>query len=305
MKRRLVMAAAAAALVPRSGSAQSPASGAFPDRPVRFVVPYPPGGSTDPTARLVGAGLTAIWGHQVVVENRAGGDTIIGSTVVASAPPDGHTILYAATTHVIIPLLHKNMPFNAMKDFVSVATIALFALGVANIAVRATWQEAEDAVYWADRPDGVVEVIALRARATGSAPVRIDDLPHAEVKLEQRHGTGLVIGSCGDRAYIASTARLTKTRIKSPPLSRWENQRKGPGIAARAARASLGLNGLSNSTLMDSEWQRKTGTRTVVEVTRKFGASRIFLVSRTIFTSSEHSPDSAKDPICGNRLKAI
>jgi hypothetical protein len=49
----------------------------------------------------------------VVVENRAGGDTIIGSTVVANAAPDGYTLLYAATTHVIIPLLHKNLPFNA------------------------------------------------------------------------------------------------------------------------------------------------------------------------------------------------
>ena len=97
---------------------------AYPVRPVRFVVPYPPGGSTDPTARLIGTHLTSLWGQQVVVENRAGGDTIIGSTVVANAPPDGHTILYAATTHVIIPLLHKNMPFNSMKDFVPAATIA-------------------------------------------------------------------------------------------------------------------------------------------------------------------------------------
>ena len=96
----------------------------YPVRPVRFVVPYPPGGSTDPTARLIGVHLTSIWGQQVVVENRSGGDTIIGSTVVANAAPDGHTILYAATTHVIIPLLHKNMPFNAMKDFVPVATVA-------------------------------------------------------------------------------------------------------------------------------------------------------------------------------------
>ena len=97
---------------------------AYPVRPVRFVVPYPPGGSTDPTARLIGTHLSAMWGQQVVVENRAGGDTIIGATVVANAAPDGHTLLYAATTHVIIPLLHKNMPFNAMKDFVPVATIA-------------------------------------------------------------------------------------------------------------------------------------------------------------------------------------
>jgi tripartite-type tricarboxylate transporter receptor subunit TctC len=100
------------------------AQGAYPARPVRFVVPYPPGGSTDPIARLIGVHLGAIWGQQVVVENRPGGDTIIGTGIVAKAPPDGHTILYAATTHVIIPLLHKNLPFDSMRDFMPVATIA-------------------------------------------------------------------------------------------------------------------------------------------------------------------------------------
>lgn len=103
---------------------QALGQGAYPARPVRFVVPYPPGGSTDPTARLIGTHLTSLWGQQVVVENRAGGDTIIGSAVVAGAAPDGYTILYAATTHVIVPLLHKNMPFDAMKDLMGVATIA-------------------------------------------------------------------------------------------------------------------------------------------------------------------------------------
>jgi tripartite-type tricarboxylate transporter receptor subunit TctC len=96
----------------------------FPVRPVRFVVPYPPGGSTDPIARLIGTALTANWGQQVIVENRPGGDTRIGSAIVAKAPPDGHTILLAATTHVIIPLLYKNMPFDAYRDFAPVATLA-------------------------------------------------------------------------------------------------------------------------------------------------------------------------------------
>ena len=68
MKRRFVMAAAAAALVPRSGSAQSPTSGAFPDRPVRFVVPYAPGGSTDTSSRIVADRLAQVLGQQIVVE---------------------------------------------------------------------------------------------------------------------------------------------------------------------------------------------------------------------------------------------
>ena len=68
------------------------AQGAYPMRPVRYVVPYPPGGSTDPIARLIGVHLGTIWGQQVVVENRAGGDTIIGTGIVAKAPPDGYTL---------------------------------------------------------------------------------------------------------------------------------------------------------------------------------------------------------------------
>jgi tripartite-type tricarboxylate transporter receptor subunit TctC len=116
----LLLAAVASGMVAPHALAQ----GAYPVRPVRLVVPYPPGGSTDPTARLIGTHLTSIWGQQVVVENRAGGDTIIGSSLVAGAAPDGHTLLYAATTYVIIPLLHKNLPFDANKDLIPVATIA-------------------------------------------------------------------------------------------------------------------------------------------------------------------------------------
>jgi tripartite-type tricarboxylate transporter receptor subunit TctC len=96
----------------------------YPNKPVRFVVPYPPGGSTDPLARLVGAHLTSRWGQQVVVENRPGGDTIIGASLVAKAAPDGYTLLYHATTVVLLPLLHKHMPFDTLKDFTPIATMA-------------------------------------------------------------------------------------------------------------------------------------------------------------------------------------
>ena len=97
---------------------------AFPVRPVRIVLPYPPGGSTDPMARLIGANLTAMWGQQLVVDNRGGGDTIIGSALVVKAAPDGYTLLYAATTLVLLPLLHRHMPFDPLRDLTPVATIA-------------------------------------------------------------------------------------------------------------------------------------------------------------------------------------
>ena len=96
----------------------------YPTRPVRFVVPYPPGGSMDPTARLIGSHLTNLWGQQVVVENRAGGETIIGASVGANALPDGYTVLYSSTTFVLIPLLHKNLPYQPFRDFAPVGTVA-------------------------------------------------------------------------------------------------------------------------------------------------------------------------------------
>ena len=83
-----MLGAAALAAVPRLGRAQ-----AFPDRPVRFIVPYAPGGSTDTCSRIVAEKLTALLGQPVVVENKAGGGTIIGTEIVASAKPDGHTLL--------------------------------------------------------------------------------------------------------------------------------------------------------------------------------------------------------------------
>ncbi len=96
----------------------------YPSKPVRFIVPYPPGGSTDPLARLVGTNLTANWGQQIVVDNRAGGDTIIGTSLAAKAPADGYTFLYHATTLVLLPLLHKHMPVDPVRDLVPVATVA-------------------------------------------------------------------------------------------------------------------------------------------------------------------------------------
>jgi len=96
---------------------------AFPTRPVRFIVPYPPGGGTDPVARIVGQKLAEKWGQQVLVDNRPGGNTIIGCDVVAKAAPDGYTILLAPTTMAIIANLLQ-LPFDPVKDFDAIATLA-------------------------------------------------------------------------------------------------------------------------------------------------------------------------------------
>ncbi len=95
----------------------------FPARPVRILVPFPPGGSTDITARLVAARLADIWGASVVVENRAGGDGIIGAEAVARAAPDGHTVLLAATSFAISAAMRRRLPYDAARDFAPVTMI--------------------------------------------------------------------------------------------------------------------------------------------------------------------------------------
>src|SRR3954465_6624224 len=81
----------------------------YPDKPIRILVPFVPGGATDILARLVGQGLTDQWRQQVVVDNRPGANGIIAADVTAKAIPDGYTLLFVATGHAINPLLQKNL----------------------------------------------------------------------------------------------------------------------------------------------------------------------------------------------------
>ena len=96
---------------------------AYPNKPIRVIVPYAPGGSVSTLARLVSQKLTEGWGAPVIVDNRPGGNTVIGAEAVARALPDGYTILWMAMDHVIVPHL-LTTPFDPIRDFAPVATIA-------------------------------------------------------------------------------------------------------------------------------------------------------------------------------------
>ena len=97
------------ALAPAFAQAQAPA---YPTRFVRLVVPFPPGGGTDAIARVVSAKLSAIWGQQMVVENKGGGATSIGTDAVAKADPDGYTVLLQSVPLAVNKFLFKTLPFD-------------------------------------------------------------------------------------------------------------------------------------------------------------------------------------------------
>jgi tripartite-type tricarboxylate transporter receptor subunit TctC len=114
----------------------------FPTRPVRLVVPYPAGGANDIVARLLAPRMSEQLGQNVVIDNRGGGNTIIGSEIVAKSAPNGHTLLIIAAGHAINPSLYPRLPYDTARDFAPVALVgdgayvlvAHPAAGVATVA---------------------------------------------------------------------------------------------------------------------------------------------------------------------------
>jgi tripartite-type tricarboxylate transporter receptor subunit TctC len=106
--------------------------GAYPTKPIRIVVPFPAGGTTDILARAVAQQLSQAWGQQVIVDNRPGAGGNIGSELVAKSAPDGYTLLMGTVgTHAINPSLYAKMPYDHVKDFAPVILVA----GVPNVLV--------------------------------------------------------------------------------------------------------------------------------------------------------------------------
>ena len=97
---------------------------AYPSRPVRWIVPFPAGGTTDLAARLMAQWLTTRLGQQVVVENKPGGGTNIGVQAAVTAPADGYTLLFTLATNAINPSLYKSLPFDFQRDIAPVAGLA-------------------------------------------------------------------------------------------------------------------------------------------------------------------------------------
>ena len=89
----------------------------WPTRYVRLIVPFPPGGGTDAISRILAVKLSAIWGQELVVENKGGGATSIGTDTVAKAEPDGYTVLLQSVPLVVNQFLFATLPFDPMADF--------------------------------------------------------------------------------------------------------------------------------------------------------------------------------------------
>ena len=111
--------AAAMTVVPAQAAAQT-----YPTKPVRLMVPFVPGGNTDIIARVVAPEMSKALGQQLVIENRGGGGSTIGTEVVAKSPPDGYTLLLVSAAHVINPAMIKKLPYDSIRDFAPISVVA-------------------------------------------------------------------------------------------------------------------------------------------------------------------------------------
>ena len=128
--RRFVWALVAAlALTATTGRAE------YPDKPIRIIVPFPPGAFNDQLARVLGQRFTQRWGQPVIVDNRPGGATVIGTDLAAKSPPDGYTLLIVSFAFAVNPSLQSRLPFDTVKDF---APIGLAATTPNFLVVRPT-----------------------------------------------------------------------------------------------------------------------------------------------------------------------
>src|SRR5262245_56580316 len=115
----VIAAAIAAIALPGPIHAQQ----SYPSKPVRIVVPFSPGGTSDVLARIIGAKMSEGWSQHVVIENRTGAGGTIGAGVVAKATPDGHTLLISSSAFVVSAALHQNLPYDALKDFSGISRL--------------------------------------------------------------------------------------------------------------------------------------------------------------------------------------
>jgi tripartite-type tricarboxylate transporter receptor subunit TctC len=175
----LLAAVTIAALASMPSAAQE-----FPTRPVRFIVPYAAGGSGDLLARLLGNKLAAIWGQQVVVDNRAGGGGLIGTEFAARSDPDGYT-LYLATDGplTVAASLYKRVPYDWKRDF---APVSMLAMGYQVLIVRASLpaRNLQELISLAREKPGALNYASI---GIGSAPHLGAELFKSVAKVDVTH----------------------------------------------------------------------------------------------------------------------
>ena len=170
---------AAPFLLPAAARAQA----AYPDRPVRFIVPFPPGGGTDTWARIAAEGMQPEFGQSIVIENRGGAGGLVGTEYAAKVAPDGYQLLFTITTHIQTPVVLRRFPYDPVADFAPIGrlgtTSIVFCIGPKVPAEVTTMAEF---TRWAQGRD-----LSLGSYASGSTGHAFALMLAEEARLKMEH----------------------------------------------------------------------------------------------------------------------
>lgn len=181
MKRRQLIVAGAAALVAPSIAR---AQGKFPDRPIRFVIPFAPAGPTDIIGRMAAEKLSAILGQQVIVDNKPGANGMVGMEIVKNVPADGYTFVYVNSSMMCInPYVYKKMPYDGFKDFMPVTQHGLAPLAMV-VPPSLGLKTVKDFVAWANERKGKVNFASF---GNGSSSHIWGEMLNQAEKLDMTH----------------------------------------------------------------------------------------------------------------------
>jgi tripartite-type tricarboxylate transporter receptor subunit TctC len=263
---------AACTVIAGNAAAQS-----WPARPIRFVVPLPPGGGADLVARTIGEKLNRTLGQQVIVDNRPGGGTVIGADLVAHAAPDGYTMLLGtATTHAINASLVKKLPYDPVKDFSPVALVAVLPLVmVANAALPA--DNLRDLLALARKRPGE---ILFGSTGNGSTIHLAGEMLNTVAKVQMVHvpyrGASLALTEllAGQIQFMFTTIppalpHLKTGRLKAITLANAKRSTLLPDVPTTAEGGAPGVEASSWNGVL---FPRGTPAETIARMNRELGA---------------------------------
>ena len=235
-------------------SAGTVSAQAYPSKAVRIVVPFAAGGGTDVIARYLAAGLTESLKHQVIVDNRAGANAIVGTEHVARAPADGYTLLFVSSPHMVNPSMYAKLPYDTLRDFAPVSLIALspyFLVVHPSLPVRNVKQLIALAKQ---RPDDIL----YGSGGTGSSAHLTAELFNqmAGVKLREvpfkGAGPALIGTITGEVAAVFGNALTVKPHIESGRLRALgiASARRSPSAPDLPTIAEAGVPGFSSAAVL-------------------------------------------------------
>lgn len=165
------------------GAYAQSAADRFPEKPIKIIVPFAPGGSVDILARVVGEKMQEHWGQPVIIESRPGASTLIGTTALAHAPADGYTLIVSVSNHTTNPSMHSKMPYDTLKDFQPISLMARTPIvAYANMGFEAN--NLKELVALAKRKPGAIN---FGSAGTGSMTHLTAELMKLNTGVDMQH----------------------------------------------------------------------------------------------------------------------